>query len=128
MRKGKDARLTLAFEVVNEFKAVPRMPLDQRRLVKIYYPDGINGKPLGKLPERQLFRVAERLFWNAHNLVKGLSQQEQSCLELLWRFEGSLRALGKRDWGSLDERLCIAMDSLPDDSPIAQEYHRIKGA
>jgi hypothetical protein len=124
---ARDASLTKAIEVEKRFSCVPRMPADQRELIRRYYPEGIRGKPLGKLSGRTLYRISERLFWYAHALLRKLSGQERECVKTLWALEGSMRSLSKHLWEDLDERACIQLESLAADSAVVAEYARIKG-
>jgi hypothetical protein len=121
-----DASLVRAYEVCKVFPAVPRTVAPQRALVSMYYPDGVHEVPVGKLPPKQLFRIAERLFWRAHKMLRTLSRQEQAAVKTLWELAGSMRALARPQWEDLDERICIQLEGIPDDSPVIAEYRALK--
>jgi hypothetical protein len=126
MGKPIDASLVRAYEACRMFQSVPRTTAPQRALISMYYPDGVHAVPVGKLPPKQLFRVAERLFWHACGLVRRLNEQERACLATLWELAGSMRALARPQWQDLEERFCIQSEGLSDDSPVVSEYRALK--
>jgi hypothetical protein len=77
---GKARELTLtdferAKELVEKFEGadINSMPYaDQLELVRIYY-GRIRGVPIQNLPEKQLYRIAERLYHQAHDIVGQMS-------------------------------------------------------
>ena len=121
-------RLTKAYEVVSKFNEVPRFRTYQEELIKIYYSRLKLGKgstiPIAHASDDQVYSVARRLFLGAHELLKGKSGEEMETVRNLSFLEIAAKKDG--DVEALDERVCVQLENLSDDSDLVREYEIVK--
>ena len=105
-----------AIEIWRTYRSFPVLPSDQERLIAQIY-DHLQGKPLAACPDRQINRVAQRLYTEAYSLFKGLPEERAIDHNLhLWE---EARQSRRADLAELwAERISIQSDSLPDGHPL----------
>ena len=94
--------------------------IDQEGLVSIFYKK-LRGKSLKDISDRQLYRVAEKLYYDSFDVAKSVTSNEDGILEGIVRL-GDLND----EVYELEERICIQIADLPKDHVAVRLYDRIK--
>ncbi len=125
----QNRRLTKAYEVLSKFGSVPQFRTYQEDLIRIYYTKLKYGKgktvPFSELSDDQIYRVAESLYNNALDLLREKTPEEKDVIRNLLSLEQGLKKDG--DIESLDECICMQLESYPETSDLVREYNIIKG-
>ena len=109
--------------IANGFRGVSLSRIgrgDQLNLVGTCYRT-VRGVPIEKLPEDQLFRIAERLYNQSHTIY-GQSLEERKIAD-------NILKMTKTDYnnlGELDERICIQLENYPEGHPLFELYKAAK--
>jgi hypothetical protein len=60
-----------AYDIVQRYDGVPRTRAEQEELIRSVYPQGhLHHRPLSQCRDQQIYRVAERLYEEAHAIIR----------------------------------------------------------
>jgi len=126
----RNSRLTPAYELASAFQYFPQTRAEQKKLIQIYYGGLKLGKnntvPLKHIPDNQIRGAALNFYTQAHKTMGEKTTEEKSIIKNLFLLEKLL----KHDTNQaelFDERVCIQLENIAEDSDLVQEYNAIKG-
>jgi len=126
-RQPKDSDYLLAREAVRRFSGMGLSGVEaQRNLIKMYYPNGIRGIPIGEIGEDQAFMVAKRLYDKASDVV---DSRKGSVDDVILSAIGAMQGVADYNkWQELNESVCIKLEgcNIPETSYLVREYERAK--
>jgi len=95
-------------------------------LVSVWYGDNIRGKPLDEIPENQLYRIAERLYFQSISMAGSFEPLEKQILGKIGRLYHEFG--NSRD--AIEDTICIMLEGnhLPHESFLARKYEKAKNA
>ena len=92
-------------------------------LISVFYPRGIRNTSLYDLPEKQRFRIAERIFCDSYDRLKKLNDGELVILDNLYKLKISTTG---DDIESLEERIYIRLENYSSDSMFDKALEEVK--
>ena len=116
--------LIKAYQLVRSFSIMPSNTSEQKRLIMKYYKHRLNQKLLSEIDKSQIYRVAERLYRQAHHKIEQLSPQEKSALDTFLEYEEAISLGDNNKAEESKERICIQLENEDNESLLVQEVQR----
>ena len=116
--------LIKAYQLVRSFSIMPSNTSEQKRLIMKYYKHRLNQKLLSEIDKPQIYRVAERLYSQAHHKIEQLSPQEKSALDTFLEYEEAISLGDNNKAEESKERICIQLENEDNESLLVQEVQR----